>query len=436
MLCRLTHFPILLLYCVSAMPLCAKTTRNASLMGTVFDGRGDSVMADVTAYRLAVRHGKIAPTVECSANVDPDGRFQCQHVHAGTYVLVVTIAPQRAPEVQPAPQKLASLSLPRFVIYPSSTDLQLSNLLHVASGETQWAYIRIGPNPPSDVHATSAIAEANGQMQVFLHGEDFDIPLNIQADMNAADDSLEIRDIPNGTYKLSQNWYADGENHEATSILTTNGFSSNQIAFTEDQTYPVTGSVQYAGHPPAPLPEVILAERTTEPVRRYVAPVKKNGSFIFKAVATGSYHISFSVGDDLFVNDISVGGVPADVTTVSVGEGTSDLPVTVDTMRASTRIAGFLDLALQETVGAKPGVILQSLDSGTSLVVPVDARGSFAVRGLPPGRYRLYGWSDVTNIPYDSPHFMARYVDNAMTLDIENDSNITDIEVNCNTAPM
>ncbi len=436
MLCRLTHFPILLLYCVSAMPLCAKTTRNASLMGTVFDGRGDSVMADVTAYRLAVRHGKIAPTVECSATVDPDGRFQCQHVHAGTYVLVVTIAPQRAPEAQPAPQTLASRSLPRFVIYPSSTDLQLSHLLHVASGETQWAYILIGPNLPSDVHATSAIPEANGQMQVFLHGEDFDIPLNIQADMNATDDSLEIKDIPNGTYKLLQNWYADGESREATTILTTNGLPSNQIAFTEDQTYPVAGSVQYDDHTPAHLPEVVLAKRTTETARRYFAPVKKDGSFTFKAVASGTYNISFNVGDGLFVNDISVGGTPTNGTTVFVSDGISDLPVIIDAMHAATRIAGFLDLSLQDTVGAKPGVILQSLDSDTSLVVPVDARGSFTVHGVPPGRYRLYGWSDVTNIPYESPHFVAQYVDKATTVDVENDSNITDIEVNCNTAPM
>jgi hypothetical protein len=77
-------------------------------------------------------------------------------------------------------------------------------------------------------------------------------------------------------------------------------------------------------------------------------------------------------------------------------------------------------------------VVIQSVESGTSLAIPVDRNGAFAIRGLAPGEYLVYGWTDLSAVPYDEPTFLAHYSGNAVSVDVEDGSGAASVEVECN----
>lgn len=113
---------------------------------------------------------------------------------------------------------------------------------------------------------------------------------------------------------------------------------------------------------------------------------------------------------------------------IEVGNSIS-LPLTIVAAHTSATIAGFLEIK-----GATPksGIVVQSLDTNTNLLVSVDTRGPFTVDGIAPGRYRLYGREDIDRVPYDSPHFLARYANRAVSFELGDSSHLTELEVEFN----
>jgi hypothetical protein len=79
-------------------------------------------------------------------------------------------------------------------------------------------------------------------------------------------------------------------------------------------------------------------------------------------------------------------------------------------------------------------IVVESLTSHTSQLVPVDSQGAFKVDKLAPGEYILYGWTDVRDVPYDSSSFLRRYENKAVHIELQNGTLASGVEIECNKA--
>lgn len=421
--------PILFSLLVVLIPCDAQVARDCGLLGTILDGQNDPVSAYIAAYRLGVQQGKIVPVRECLARVDQEDHFRCAQLPSGTYVIVVNITRKIVRE-KGLSQDSAAKPLPLYLIYPSSFDLEPASLLHLNKGDIQFVNISVYSDVLSVLHIKAPTRAANRQLQIFLQGDDFKVPvLDIHETSQPSDSDYDVEGITPGTYTFTQSWSENDKRHEAVSSLIANQFSPNETSLNEVQFYNISGSVQYATDPKLRASEVVLIPTTSADSDRYVASVDKDGSFTFRNIMSGTYNVSFIEGDGLFVREVLAGGRSLQASTINISEGNSQLPLTLVASNASATITGNLEL---EGAEPKPGILVHSVDSHTNLIVPVDARGFFSVGSLAPGRYILYGWEDITNVPYDSPHYLARHVDKAVSFDIEDGSHLTGLNVECN----
>lgn len=425
------HCLLLILTSLSVVlvPSDAQVARDCGLLGAILDDQNDPVSAYITTYRLEVQRGKIVPIRECMARVDPEGQFRCTQLPSGTYVIVVNIMRKMVRERR-ASQDDATRLLPLYILYPPSFDLEPASLLHLGKGEVRSVNISVDSNFLSVLHIKAAAGATNRQLQIFLQSADFKIPvLNIHETSRPADGDYDVEGIPPGTYAFTQSWPEDDRHHEAVSSLTANQFSPNETSLAEVQFCNISGLIQYAGQSNFRASEVVLIPATSADSDRYVASVDKDGSFTFRDIRSGTYNVSFIEGKGLFVSEVLAGGHSLQGSTINISEDNSQLSLTLVASHASATITGNLEL---EGAEPKPGILVYSLDSHASLIVPVDDHGLFSVVGLAPGRYILYGWDDITNVPYDSPHFLARHVDKAVSFDIEDGSHLTGLNVECN----
>ncbi len=431
---RIVLLSIFVLCCVRLMSLDLGRARNCALTGTVLGDDGEPVQGHITAYHLGVRQGRIVPDVACATGVDTEGNFQCQHLESGAYLLAIDTLKRLAHASLEQSTSASPSDLPLFLFYPANPDLGPASLLHLAAGEVQSVDIQVSPDSLSTIQVKSATESASNKLlHIFLQAEDFTVPVNARIAMNLSGGNYTLKRVPSGTYRFAENWSVKGISREAIGSMTVGESSPNEVSLAEVTSHKVSGSVQYADQAAPRTPEVVLESAEREPSRRYIAAVMKDGSFTFRDIASGVYSVSFKIGDALFISNLVAGDQSLQDSTIVVDESISLRPLTLVAKSATATLSGSLELDGSEP---KPGILVQSLDSHTSFIVSVDTRGSFMVRGLQPGRYLLYGWANIANVPYNSSHFLRRYADKAVELHLDNGSSLTGLEIECNNAQL
>ncbi len=430
----------------------ADPERTSALAGSVSSEQKEMIPAQIAAYRLAVQKGMIFPHLECATTANAEGMFQCEQLRAGLYVLVITIPPVGPADEHATPGKsttpvspespaglYASLaihrhsSLPLFAYYPSLGGLHFSDLIHLAPGQTQTADIVIDSDTTSTLRAKPAQGFPTGQVALFVVGDDFSVPLNMQADVDASDGSYLWQGIPTGTYEIDENWGKQGVSHKAQRIVTVPEASTVETSLASDQFSQVQGTATGRSDKNSTASGLILDSVGGDVTRHYITSVEKSGAFTFSDVTQGYYRVAAAIGGDMVIIDVTVDGKSTNANILDVGEGISDQTLTVLEKRASGTVAGILKLDGSEP---KPGIVIQSVESQSGLAVPVQRNGAFVISGLAPGRYRVYGWTDLSAVPYDSPAFLWRYVDHSVTVELDEGSTVTGVEVDCNKSDL
>ena len=160
-----------------------------------------------------------------------------------------------------------------------------------------------------------------------------------------------------------------------------------------------------------------------------VAPVKADGTFTFQNVAADDYRFSvLGLAEDSYPKAARLGGL--DVLDRGVDLTRSDVP-------------GALDVLLSSAGGHVEGTVLkdnqQAAAGATVVLVPdgerrsrpdlfrsasADDSGRFALRGIPPGDYRLLAWEDVESGAWLDADFLRDYERRGETLSISERSRL------------
>jgi hypothetical protein len=144
------------------------------------------------------------------------------------------------------------------------------------------------------------------------------------------------------------------------------------------------------------------------------ALISAEGTFSVPAVPEGRFRVSgvAGLGTDLYLADVRQGSM-------SVFDSGFDV---------STRSNDPLQVVIGSGAGTVEGVVRESPSNGfagaTVALVPEtarrnnlalyfaaasDASGRFAIRGVPPGDYKLFAWESIPAFAYQNPAFLARH---------------------------
>ncbi|WP_035351629.1 carboxypeptidase-like regulatory domain-containing protein [Edaphobacter aggregans] len=425
----------------ACLPLHASSGGTAVINGSVTNASNEPLTAEISLYRLTAVDGEIRPSGECFTGINGQGYFRCEHLPAGTYVLVVT--PHQSFPVKPSasanplgpgkPEGANTVpprnTIPLFTIFPVLGS-GLQDLIHLRNGQTQTVDVQVSSDTISPLKAKPALGFATGQVQILAVGEGFSLPLNMQATTDPEDGDYLWDGVPPGTYKIVEDWTEDQDNDRRYAIkdVSVSPSTPREISLVDARTYYVAGQIEETGKSSMPVSGIVLNTTAGEGMRRYVATAQKNGSFALKDVSEGSYRVSMPANASAKIKQVALAGKVLSDPVISVGETTSSLSLIVTAVPANESVSGILKLDGSE---AKPAVVIRSIDSQTAVVVPVRTGGFFQVASLAPGLYRIYGWADISKVPYNTSAFLAPYKDQSVEVEINEDSSVMGVELRC-----
>ncbi len=145
-----------------------------------------------------------------------------------------------------------------------------------------------------------------------------------------------------------------------------------------------------------------------------VAPVKPDGTFTFQNLAADEYRFSvLALAEDCYVKAARLGGV--DILEHGADLSRGDVPGALDVLLSAA--GGHIEGAVfKDNQQAAAGAIVVLVPEGERRNRPdlfrtatADENGHFALRGIPPGDYRLLAWEDVEPGAWFDPDFLREY---------------------------
>lgn len=436
----LTGNIVFLAFLAICLSLHASSRSTGVIAGSVMSASGEPVGAEINLYRLTAFDGAIRPIIECSTRVNDQGYFRCETLSAGTYFLFATLHPSSSDKEslngpvgfvnsEKVPDVGARRNIPPIIVFPLLNS-GLQNLIHLSDAGSESVAIQVPSAPMCTLKAKPALGFATGQVQLFAEGEGFSVRVHMEETTDPHDGDYLWDGIPPGTYKIVEDWSEeqDADRHYAVKAVSVDPSTQGEIDLANARTYKVAGRVEYTGRSPSSEKGVVLSSITENGLARYVANVQKDGLFALKDVAEGSYRISMPANASAKIEQITVAGKELSDPVIFVPAANSPISLVITAIPAKGIVSGMLQLDGWE---AKPGVVIQSLDSQTAMAVPVQAGGFFQVTSIAPGPYRISGWADISKVPYDTPTFLAPYKDRSVDVEINESSPVMGLELHC-----
>ncbi len=421
------------------LPIHAESAGTAVVDGVVITASNEPATAEIALYRLTSVDGAIVPSGACFTRVGVQRYFRCEHLPEGTYVLVVTPHRPRSvsASITPNPRKigkeesagLPEQTTPLFAVFPSLNS-GLQNLIHLHDGQSETVTVSLEADTISLLKVSPALGIATGQVQIFAQGEGFSLPLNIRAGTDPVDGNYIWDGVPPGAYRVIEDWSEDQDpvRHYAIQAVLVAPFSSQQVSLANARTYRVIGRVESLGQPLLPGLGLVLMATSGDDKKTYSAVAQKNGSFALNDISEGLYHVSMSANSAANIEQVSLSGRTLLDQMIFVSEATASQSLIITVVPAKGAVAGTVQLDGSEV---KPAVVIRSLDSQTAIVLPVTTGGSFQATHLTSGRYRIYGWADISRVPYNTPSFLASYKDQSVEVEITDNSPVMGLDLRC-----
>jgi hypothetical protein len=421
---------IALLGCISSRFLAFSATHDCSLTGSLQSDDDNPIKGHILAYHIEVRHGRRMPSLECSADTDARGHFQCVHLESGSYFLIATGLHRVSDD--PRSQPTEPRFLPLLAIYPAETGFDTADLVHLGSGETQSLEMPVHSDVGSDLHVNSAAATAKDRsLQVSLLGEDFVASTEFQISPDSRSSGYTLRSLPPGAYQLMESWSESRGTRHGIAFVSAEQLSSGQATMKEMELQSVAGSVHFPGPKITNSVEVDLKPAASWDSRRYATMVHANSTFSITDIPPGRYYVSLAPQSGFYITDVLISERSSGSSVLTLDKEHSNAPLTLAANAASGSMTGTLKMShggQQCTT-----VTVESLASHTSLQVAVGVQGTFRIEKLAPGEYRLYGWVNVRDVPYDDSSFLRRYADRAVQIELEDGTSANGLEVECNS---
>ncbi|HOK46590.1 MAG TPA: carboxypeptidase-like regulatory domain-containing protein [Bryobacteraceae bacterium] len=313
--------------------------------------------------------------------------------------------------------------------YPGVTDPGQAAPLEVAAGaEINSVDFRLARMPTVRVRGKVVTSDpdvrVDRRIAVFLNprGTPFTASRNAVIDQEG---NFEIRGVAPGSYVLTAFRTDRQSSLFARLPIEVGGSSIDGIQLMLLPSLEVTGRVRFEdGAGKMEGLRVTLGPRSGGIGTRFnMAQVKPDGTFVLPNVPADEYRISVTgLAEDCYLKAVRLGGMDVSGGHVNLTQGGVPGPLEIVLSAAGGRVEGTVLRDDQQPAAGATVVLVPDSErrhrSDLFRSAVADDSGSFVLRGIPPGNYRLLAWEDVEDGAWLDPDFLRGFERSGETLSI------------------
>jgi len=238
-----------------------------------------------------------------------------------------------------------------------------------------------------------------------------------------ADGSFEIRAIPSGNYMIRAMWRSDNEGlHITQQDITVGTTDVEGLTLTLGEGVNIPGRVTWDGAPRLEKQGFVIGAMSVENERLpgTNAKVDDNNQFMLKDVHDGEFRLdAWGISQDCYIKEVRYGDSVVPDATIRVAKGAvGSLEITLSSRGAHVQ-GTVLNEDTLPAVGAWAVAIPDKKTRRASYSASTDQYGHFEVRGLPPGKYKLFSWGAPQQGAWEDPEFLKEYEAKATVIEVD-----------------
>ena len=410
----------------------------AVIQGRITDDHGDAVRhASVLLFASSNARGMRARGVQLQTQTDDLGEYRFAHLLAGKYYVAVQAQPWYAqPGLTWRNESMQSgSSFQRIKVklnptldvvypvtfYPGVLNERSATELNVTAGSREEANIQLQAVPSVHVILTNLPVDEKDSNN-FGVGANQEIFGSLAAGFPAVSGPIspgeyEIAGLPPGeiTFTINQ-----GANPQEARMFSANVSEDNtlDVAASTAALANVSGRViQQSGNADMQEAELTI---TGEDNRTASTKLRKDGTFSFASVQAGTYkpYIAFPQGAQ-YVQQVAASGAKVHGRQVTL-DGIHEAQLTITLARGVGQLTGTAQLDGKPKVGAMVLLVPESGENieDDSRMDQSDSDGTFALREILPGKYRLMAIDDGWDLEWANPAVLNPFRENAQIFEI------------------
>ncbi|MGA2537607.1 MAG: carboxypeptidase regulatory-like domain-containing protein [Terracidiphilus sp.] len=409
-----------------------------TIHGVVLTDGGDPVESARVMLFVRSRDGKPGMRVNQAetTTTDDTGAYEFSDLAAGDYLLAVSAEPwyamhpsskrgrQASFSVDGAEDPAASLDVAYPVTYfDSTTDEASASPLVVNGGARVEADINLHATPAIRIQVDAPRKQDGAIARAELRQTVFGTVISAESTGFLGDREsgpTEFTGVAPGHYELAQG--------EPSRVIELDATANVQVDPTlGTATVPVRGSLRTAGGVPlADECNLTLEALSTDRHQDPLQSVCIRGAFSFPSVPQGEWQLSAeSGGRQLPVASITTDGHVRRGNRITVVD--KPLSVAVTVTAGTTRIEGFARKSGKGVAGVMVVLVPSDLDAIDSLARrdQSDSDGSFSLRDVAPGTYKLVAIEDAWQLDWADQHVIGRYLPGGISVTVSDRSSKT-----------
>jgi hypothetical protein len=406
---------------------------DASISGTILDTEGDVVPnANVFLFHTDISTGFKQLFYVGDAFSDDRGAYHFSHLESGEYFVVVSAQPwysAAASAVRQAAGANAAVS-PSFIdlvypttYYPGVTEPSSASPILLHEGETFVVAMTLVAEPELRLRIGHVNDEGQQPRSTSLKQQVFGALIDLPATQeNIVDDAVEVSGIPAGRYVLDIQSYTATISTRSRVVDVS---ADTEVDAADTTTLPsIRGVVQMDGGLNVRSRLLRLWNSRTE--QMLDTQYSETGEFSINPefLMPGTYAVFAMNGENSIISSISAIGAKVTGQSIQIS-GPTPIQLSIKLSRTLSKINGMTLRNGKPIAGAMIVLVPENPEWNMPLFRrdQSDTDGTFTLRDVLPGRYKILGIDDGWNLEWAAPAFLKAHLGH--TVDVEVRANTT-----------
>jgi protocatechuate 3,4-dioxygenase beta subunit len=402
-----------------------RMTLNGVISGKVVDEDGEPLArVQIMLMRPTYSHGRKTLGNGVNASSDDRGEYRAWGLAPGRYYVCAVRAGNPMQDMEVIKDNPQEGYAPVF--FPNSlTSAQSSPVEVTAGGEVSGIDFRLSPTHTARVSGKIVNPPGGNSFVVaFVSLVSREDGIGWNAGKHSVADEKGVfvfRNVTPGSYTLMAQSVApakpDAEPQVAQAAIEVGDSNVEGVQLTLGAAPEISGVVtagKGADLKNRTLILVLSPEDTSPMMRHPYGQVQDDGTFKLKLEAPGRYHLEIaSLPEDYYVKSIRYGDSDFPSNDLDLTRGATGGQLAIAIAANAPRVDGDVkDPKDQPATSATVVLIPDQRDlHGLYHVANTDQNGHFNIKGIKPGKYKLFAWDDVQGDQYEDPDFLKPFED-------------------------